>query len=144
VKRTPLKRGVQLRRRARINKRGRLAQAKKELDALCREVTFLRDTHCVWPGCTKTENTQWCHIVTRRVISLRHRMENVCRMCPGHHLRWHHHPLEGATWFREKYPDRADFLHLAAQHPHRFDPEATRIYLEQERDYWSKNRLETA
>lgn len=101
----------------------------KELDALCREVVMLRDRgRCCWPDCSKT-NVQWSHVHTRRVHSLRWRLENSLLLCAGHHLAWHGHPMEAATWFSQKYPERMKALTMMRQTKQKPDLSAIKLYL---------------
>lgn len=121
--------------RAHTMKSPRLASKRRpdvrELDALCREVVFLRDQHrCC--RCHRTTRLQWCHVHTRRIRSLRWRLENSLLLCAGCHLWWHHHPLESAGWFEDTYPEEAETLSLLRQTKQKPDLAAIRLYLLQE------------
>lgn len=95
---------------------------------MCREVVLLRDRHrCAW--CGKTSNIQWCHVHSRRVYSLRWDIRNSVVLCAGCHLRWHAHPLEGATWFYQTYPARHHDLVMLRQTKQKPDLAAIRLYL---------------
>jgi len=114
VKRTPLKRGH----------RPEVAA----LDRLCREVVMRRDQgRCAW--CGKTGNLQWAHVHTRRIHSLRWRLENSMMLCAGHHLHWHQHPMEAATWWSQTYPDRMKALTFMRSTKQKPDLAAIRLYL---------------
>jgi 5-methylcytosine-specific restriction endonuclease McrA len=81
----------------------------KELDALARERTFERDGYkCI--RCGSTSHLQWCHVITRGILSLRWDMDNSFCGCAGCHLFWHKHPLEAVGWFEDKFPERAKHL----------------------------------
>lgn len=105
---------------------------KSQLDALCREVTFLRDGHrCV--RCGSPARIQWCHVRSRRYLSTRWSLENVMSLCAGCHLWWHHEPMLSSAWFREQWPDRADYLAMVAATSRRPDYAAVRLFLEAEK-----------
>lgn len=100
----------------------------KELDKLCREVVMLRDKgRCCW--CGKVDRLQWSHVHTRRVHSLRWRLENSLILDAGCHLKWHGHPMEAATWFSQKYPDRMKALTMLRQTQQKVDLSAIKLYL---------------
>ena len=105
----------------------------KALDALCREIVFLRDRHRC-QRCRSTTRLQWCHVHTRRIRSLRWVLVNSLLLCAGCHLHWHHHPLEASRWFLENFPERAETLAYLRQEKQKVDLELTRLYLEAERD----------
>lgn len=132
MKRSPLRRKTALRRR---KPRGLslIADWRKRLDALCREVIMLRDTGCQW--CGSTSNPQWCHVNSRRYPSTRWSLSNTLRLCAGCHLKMHHRPLEFADWFEAQFPERA--LALRMVRGVKADPHGTFILLTQE-----KRRLE--
>lgn len=60
--------------------------------------------------CSKTINLQCAHILSRRYKNVRHDFLNALCLCGGCHLWWHHEPLAATKWFREKYPDREEYL----------------------------------
>lgn len=103
------------------------------LDALCRSVVMARDHGiCRWPGCGKESSAQWCHCYSRRYKWLRWDLDNSFVLCAGHHLGWHHRPLEGAKWWGEELgPIRYKNLVIRAARPSKVNTDAVRIYLEQ-------------
>ena len=106
-----------------------LADAKKELDVLARQVVFARDgKQC--QRCGAWNGLQWAHIRSRRYLSTRWRLENSILLCSGCHLFWHANPLAAVEWFRDKFPERANLLRLAGRN--KVDPILTRLYLEAE------------
>ncbi len=104
----------------------------KELDALCREVVFLRDGgKC--RRCGK-EAVDWSHVYSRRYKWLRWDLDNSSASCKGCHLAWHHRPLEGAAWWaKELGPKRYQALVLRAARPRKTEPLLIKAYLEAER-----------
>lgn len=127
MKRAALKRETKLRA---VSKKPGYVHEKKALDALCRKIVFARDPYC--QRCRKVENGQWCHVTSRRFISLRWRLENSLRLCNGCHLWWHHRPLAAAEWFRAKFPVRYNALALMSSSPQKVDLKLERAWLEAE------------
>lgn len=129
-----MKRGV-LQRRTRIKPKVR--NWKKELDKLCREVVFLRDGHkCVmcemgFPGGGGV--LQWCHVQSRRYLSVRWDTRNSFAGCAGHHLFWHHRPLEAVRWWEKFFPDRSSAIRWKMATPQKVDRELIKLQLELER-----------
>jgi hypothetical protein len=124
VKRTALARGSPLKRR--YLKSGHKHE-KEALDKLARTIVFQRDPMC--QRCAKRENSQWCHVSSRRYVSLRWRLENSLRLCAGCHLWWHHRPLEAVAWFEQAFPKRAKEVRLMSMCPQRVDLKLERLYL---------------
>lgn len=104
------------------------------LDRLCREVVFKRDgNRC--RRCGKETHLQWCHIFSRRYLSLRWNPLNSLVLCAGCHLWQHHNPLESSRWVEQAIgPFAADRLRLAMQFrgPRKVDKAAIRLALEAE------------
>jgi len=132
-----MKRSVSLPRKSSLLRKGRLRPVakskhwKKALDDLARKVVFARDgNQCV--RCGKKEGIQWCHVDSRRYLSTRWLLENSMALCAGHHLAWHHRPLEAAEWFRTTYPERWNRLTVRAASAQKFDRKLERLYLEAE------------
>lgn len=113
--------------------RGARRASVKELDALCREVVFLRDGG-LCRKCGK-EATDWCHVHTRGVHSLRWDLDNSFAGCRGCHMNfWHKQPILAAAWWENEIgiePYRRLTLRMAK--PSRVNHVAVRAYLEQER-----------
>jgi hypothetical protein len=113
--------------------RGARRASVKELDALCREVVFLRDGN----KCRKCgkEATDWCHVHTRGVHSLRWDLDNSFAGCRGCHMNfWHKQPTLAAQWWKDEIGDlRFLRLNARAAKPSRVNHVAVRAYLEQER-----------
>jgi hypothetical protein len=72
----------------------------RELDALCREVVFLRDGgKC--RKCGKSSGLMdWAHVYSRRFRVTRWEPLNSMVLCRGCHMRWHHSPPEMVEWWR--------------------------------------------
>ena len=98
--------------RTRLRRKGKSAPLIKELDRLCRELTFKRDNHrCL--KCGKRDRLQWCHVYSRRYRRLRWALLNTMTLCAGCHLWWHHQPAAAILWWRDKIgPVPADKLAL--------------------------------
>ncbi len=123
MKRTPLKRKAPIRRKKSGHK-----HEKERLDKLCRAVVMARDKgQCV--KCGQRENLQWAHVQSRRYISCRWRLENSMTLCAGHHLWWHHKPLESAAWFTETFPKRAKALQSISAFKQKVDLKLERLAL---------------
>lgn len=108
-----------------------VADSKKLLDVLCRQVVFARD-HYACVKCGRGQGLSWCHVKSRRYLSTRWRLENSLSLCQGDHLWAHHNPLEFAEWFNNRWPDRARMLRFRPARGNKVDMGMTRIYLEQE------------
>jgi 5-methylcytosine-specific restriction endonuclease McrA len=107
----------------------------KQLDALCREVVFLRDEgKC--RKCGKTA-TDWCHVHTRGTHATRWELDNSWAGCRGCHMNfWHKQPMHAARWWKKEIgAARYDDLMLKTSVKGRggVNFHAVRAYLEQER-----------
>jgi hypothetical protein len=107
----------------------------RELDALCREVVFLRDEgKC--RKCGKTA-TDWCHVHTRGTHATRWELDNSWAGCRGCHMNfWHKQPMHAARWWKKEIgAARYDDLMLKTSVKGRggVNFHAVRAYLEQER-----------
>lgn len=109
------------------------AQRKRALDRLAREVTFLRAGHKC-QRCEKRYGLQWCHVFSRRYVSLRwHRDNNMC-LCSGCHLWWHHQPAAAVPWWESVIgKDAMQALRVRMLVRDKVDMEAERVALEVER-----------
>lgn len=123
MKRSPIKRRTRIRRVSKARLRTR------DLDKLARDAVFARDSICM--KCGKVGNLQWCHVYSRRYLSMRWDPDNSMVLCAGCHLWWHHKPLEAARWFELIYPERAKRLLLISRTKRRPDLAAVRLGLEQ-------------
>jgi|SRR3972149_5770583 len=80
-----------------------------KLDAAMGELVRSKE-RCEWCGST-TNQMNWAHVISRSNKALRWDLMNgmcLCSYC--HAWKWHDSPLEGVAWFREKYPERYDYL----------------------------------
>ena len=114
----------------------------RDLNDLCRELVFRRDGYtCARCGKTQTlsepkrsitvgklsytiyryAGLQWAHIYSRSRKSMQWIPENSICLCAGCHLSWHHRPLEAVAWLEEAFPERAQWLKLCAQTPHKIE-----------------------
>jgi hypothetical protein len=87
-----------------LNKKGKLKKPKTPTKTtLRRKCDKLVSATCREEGrcniCGKTQNLQWCHFITRRIIRLRYEPENYACLCAGCHFRGHQHP----GWFTEEW-----------------------------------------
>src|SRR6185503_13669363 len=96
-----MKRGGFLKRRRPIRKSRRIfgrGVTNKQLDDACRALVFARDGYrCL--RCGATSHLQWCHVYSRRFISVRWNPDNSFTGCAGCHLWWHHRPIDSAAWW---------------------------------------------
>ncbi len=103
----------------------------RELDALCKEVVTLRDKgkcqRCGGPG------TDWSHVHTRRLHSMRWRLDNSLLLCADCHRWWHREPMGAATWWSNAYPERMRSLTITHGTVVKPDLEAARKHLLAER-----------
>lgn len=54
---------------------------------------------------------QHAHVISRRNETLRYDILNALSMCYKHHIHvWHTSPLEAMEWFKNKYPERYNYL----------------------------------
>ena len=58
----------------------------------------------------QTINIQWCHIKSRRYLSVRWEPLNNLSLTAGEHLHFTAHPDEFVRWLDQKYPGRLDKL----------------------------------
>jgi len=74
----------------------------RELDALCREVVFIRDGgKC--RKCGRSDGLMdWAHVYSRRYRVTRWHPLNSMVLCRGCHMRWHHSPPEMVEWWRKE------------------------------------------
>jgi hypothetical protein len=74
----------------------------RELDALCREVVFLRDQgKC--RKCGRSDGLMdWAHVYSRRFRVTRWAPLGSLMLCRAHHLWWHQSPTEAVEWWRKE------------------------------------------
>lgn len=85
-----------------------------ELDKICREIVLLRDKNCC-QHCGKYvegSNAHRSHIIPRsRGNALRWCIDNQILFCFYCHIQWwHKNILEAQEWFKNKYPERYEYL----------------------------------
>lgn len=93
-----------------LRRKGKKASQTAALDRLCKEVVFLRDKATCQRCGTTSGKLDWAHVHTRRIKALRWDLNNSLALCAKDHFWWHQFPLEGARWFMEYFPARADAL----------------------------------
>ena len=106
----------------------------KELDALAREVVFLRDRDTC-RRCGKPA-VDWSHVYTRGIHAVRWDLDGSYASCKGCHLWWHRHPADAAMWWEKEIgPGRMADLSIRANGKGRrkVNHEAVRAYLMDER-----------
>ena len=106
----------------------------KELDALCREVVFLRDKGRCRKCGKSTGLLDWAHVYSRRFKITRWAPLNSMVLCRGCHLWWHQSPAQAVEWWRGDVgavqAGRLDLMKRAGRcGPH----ETIRMWLEKER-----------
>lgn len=84
----------------------------KKLDILTREKVFERDHNkCVRCG---RDGSQYqmhpSHVIGRQNKRLRWDINNVKTMCFICHRWWHDNPTESGEWFKQKYPERHEYI----------------------------------
>lgn len=63
--------------------------------------------------CGKTEALHCAHVVGRKNLALRWDLMNALALCHKHHIFWQHRePLEFTEWFKEKYPNRYEYISM--------------------------------
>lgn len=86
----------------------------KKLTKLCYEFVFKRDKNqCQKCGKVVTgQNRHPSHVIPKsRSKLLRWDDTNIKTMCYFHHMGWwHQNPFRAGLWFKEKFPDRSEYL----------------------------------
>lgn len=101
-----------LKRKSRLKKASKKEVRAKDLDRLCREVTFKRDGYkCL--RCQSTKNLQWAHVHSRRFKTSRWSDWNVMTLCAACHFWWHDRPIDAADWYRSRFPVSYERLRAA-------------------------------
>jgi len=130
-----MKRGGFLKRRRPIRKSRRIfgrGVTNKQLDDACRALVFARDGYrCL--RCGATSHLQWCHVYSRRFISVRWNPDNSFTGCAGCHLWWHHRPIDSAAWWLSVRGEaRVTMLRHLMQDARKVDRGLTLLWLQQE------------
>jgi len=79
------------------------------LDADARRRVFERDKFSCM-RCGKSANLQWCHVLSRRNVSLRWELDNAMTLDAGCHMFWHHEPALAVDWFKRNFSEQWDRL----------------------------------
>jgi hypothetical protein len=105
------------------------------LDALCREIVFLRDGEKCRKCGRSDRQLQWCHVFSRRYKWVRWDMAGSFVGCAHCHLNWWHANLDQAMeWWRSCIGDAAfEALTLRAAKPRKVDLNLVKSYLEAEK-----------
>lgn len=102
---------------------------KTKLDQLCRALVMERDgrrcRRCGIPGGDGHRGLQWCHIYSRRYLSVRWDPLNSVALCPKCHIAGHHSPLEFAEWVATQLTqEQRSSLSAKLKNPGRLDYDA--------------------
>jgi len=76
----------------------------KAMSQLVRDKGFCE--HCG----SSTNQLQHNHVIGRGNQTLRYDIINGMCLCARCHLWWHHEPVESGIWFKEKFPERYEYL----------------------------------
>ena len=112
-----------------------------KLDKLCREVIRIRDNKTC-QKCGKGYDKMDCsHVIPRGNKRLRWDLKNLKQLCSRCHIWWwHDSPLEARRWFKDKFPDRYQYLmHEFAKGPKKWslqELEEHIEYLEDMKEYY--------
>jgi 5-methylcytosine-specific restriction endonuclease McrA len=107
----------------------------KELDALCREVVFLRDGgKC--RKCGRSDGLMdWAHVYSRRFRVTRWLPANSMVLCRTHHLWWHQSPTEAIEWWKSQVgPEIARRLEVMKRAAKAGPSRLVKLSLERERN----------
>jgi len=96
------------------NNKNKKKQIINRLDALCRQIVLIRDDYKC-QKCGKHVEGKAAH--TSHVIpkshgfNLRFDLNNLKILCFHHHINWwHKNPVESGEWFKNKFPERWEYL----------------------------------
>jgi 5-methylcytosine-specific restriction endonuclease McrA len=82
--------------------------------------------------CGKDHNLQWCHIYSRRYITLRWNPDNALTLCSGCHLWQHHNPLDAGVWVEKTIGEgTANWLRLRMKTPGKIDKKLMLVWLKE-------------
>ncbi len=87
---------------------------KRDLTSLIREKVLARDKNRC-QKCLKyvqENNAHLSHVIPKgRNLRLRWDMQNLKILCMRHHIYWwHKSPVEAGEWFKNKFPERWEYL----------------------------------
>lgn len=86
---------------------------KKECDRQMSVLVRSKD-RCEKCGNTSFNSTlQHAHVVGRGNMTLRWDIINGMCLCASCHLWWHHEPIDSGVWFRQRFPERMEYLDVA-------------------------------
>ena len=108
-----------MQKKRKYKKKSPRAKLYKILDDLCREIVRKRDNNtcqkCGKP--VKGQNSHPSHVYGKKAYPhMRHDLQNVKILCYYCHRQWwHRQPIEAYLWFKEKFPERYDYLQKRKQ-----------------------------
>lgn len=98
----------------RLKKQKSIGKLKKELETLVKKYVKQRDGYICQKCDLKVEglNAHGSHVIpVSRSQYLRFDPLNIKTLCYKDHIGWwHKNPLEASAWFKEKFPDRYEYL----------------------------------
>lgn len=97
-----------------------MKKKRKHVVELAKKVAKARDKYtCLW--CRRDERTvqiHGSHIKGEGAYpNLSYNPKNIKALCSSCHRKWHSSPLDGATWFQEKFPEWHDEIQALAREP---------------------------
>ena len=86
----------------------------KDIEGLCKQIIYIRDKG-VCQKCGKPvsgQNAHTSHVIPKsHGLALRFDHTNLKLLCFHCHMNWwHKNPIEAGEWFKEKFPDRWQYL----------------------------------
>lgn len=106
----------------------------KQLDKLVKDWVKRRDEHiCQYCGIyCEGSNCHASHVIpVSHGQHLQFEPLNLKVLCYHHHLNWwHKNPTEAGIWFRQKFPERMEFLDKEKQIKHRWTDEELKEQIE--------------
>lgn len=102
-----------------------LSKLRKKCEDKAKEVAKKRDKYTC-QKCGKVVSGSDCHGSHVRPVSsgnqFRFDIRNIKVLCYHCHINWwHKNPIEAAEWFKEKFPDRYEYLFKTIQLPVKYD-----------------------
>ena len=97
-----------------MKKKPTITKLKKKLEKLVADYVKLRDKY-ICQYCGKKVEGSNCHashvIPKSQGNQFRFDPINLKVLCYHHHINWFHkNPIEAAEWFKQKFPDRYEYL----------------------------------